>query len=124
MNDTVDTTDDQPKKVWGGARPGAGRKKGSTGKITAAGLLASLEDRGMNYTDTLIEDFSQARLSGDTALTLKYHNLILNKVMATLTEITVDESEDMVNNKQAAFTEALAALTLLNIESKKDADSA
>jgi hypothetical protein len=122
MNDALDNTDNQPKKEWGGARAGAGRKKGSTGKITAAGLLSSLENRGLNYTDTLIEDFTQARNSGDTTLTLKYHNLILNKVMATLTEVTVEESEDMVNNKQAAFTEALAALTLLNTEGKKAAE--
>ena len=105
----------EPKKDGrGGARPGAGRPKGSTDKITVAGLLSSLENRGLNYTDTLVEDFAQARLSGDSTLTLKYHNLILNKVMATLSEVVVEESGDVVNTKALAFAEALAAITKLN----------
>ncbi|CAB5207245.1 hypothetical protein UFOVP180_51 [uncultured Caudovirales phage] len=113
----------EPKKDnRGGARPGAGRPKGSTDKITIAGLLSSLENRGLNYTETLVEDFAQARLAGDSALTLKYHNLILNKVMATLNEVVVDESDTVVNNKALAFAEALAALTKLNTENTDATD--
>ena len=41
---------------------------------------------------------------------IKYHNLILNKVMATLNHVEVTDTSEAVAAKQAAFTEALRAL--------------
>jgi len=42
---------------------------------------------------------------------MKYHNLILNKVMNTLAKVEVTDSQDAVEMKKLAFAEALAKLT-------------
>ena len=108
----------QPLKKKGGAQPGAGRPKGSTEQITISGLLQALKDKsnGKNYEELLVDDFLQARNRGDSQLTVKYHNLILNKVMVAQARIEVAEPQDQIEAKQIAFAEALAKLTGL----KKD----
>ena len=95
----------------GGARPGAGRPKGSTERVTIQGLLDALEQRGgQSYVETLAQDFYEARANQDGHLTMKYHNLILNKVAASLASVEVVESEDAVAAKAQAFSDALLAL--------------
>lgn len=93
----------------GGARAGAGRPKGSTHTVTIAGLLEAVQAKanGQCYMEILAEDFQTARLNKDTNLTMKYHNLILNKVAATLTNIQVTDSSETVANKEAAFLKAI-----------------
>ena len=102
-----------PNGGRGGARKGAGRPKGSVHQITVEGLLQSVKDKsnGQDYEELLIEDFLKARTTGDTQLTIKYHNLILNKVMNTLAKIEVTDSQDQLEMKQQLFSEALAKLT-------------
>lgn len=108
----------KPNGGRGGARKGAGRPKGSRNSITIENLLDVLENNGQPYENLLVEDFLEARMNRDTQLTLKYHNLILNKVMNTLAKIEVTESKDAVEAKQLAFAEALAKLTGINPEAK------
>ena len=97
----------------GGARPNAGRKKGSTEQITVTGLLNAIKEQanGQNYEEILVADFLKARTNNDSQLTVKYHNLILNKVMNTLAKIEVTDSQDQLEQKQMAFAEALAKFT-------------
>ena len=68
----------EPIKKRGGARPSAGRPKGSTEQVTISGLLETLkiQSKGKNYEELLVQDFLDARSRGDTQLTVKYHNLI------------------------------------------------
>lgn len=104
---------EQPvKKKVGGARPGAGRKPGVKSLVTIESLLTKLEDKsnGKPYEEMLIEDFFKARNAGDTQLIIKYHNLILNKVMHTLNKVEVNDSTDAIEAKQKAFSDALAKL--------------
>ena len=103
----------KPNGGRGGAKPGAGRPKGSTEQVTIGGLLATLkaQSNGKNYEDLLVEDFLKARTNGDSQLTVKYHNLILNKVMNTIAKIEVTDSQDQIEAKKLAFAEALAKLT-------------
>jgi hypothetical protein len=49
---------------------------------------------------------------------MKYHNLILNKVMNSLAKIEVTDSQDAVEAKQLAFAEALAKLTGISPDAK------
>jgi len=109
-NKTEKTTN---TKGHGGARKGAGRPKGSRDQVSVKALLETLDAKtgGRDYEELLVEDFLQARNYGDTQLTLKYHNLILNKVMNSLAKIEVTDSKDAIEAKQAAFAEALAKLT-------------
>jgi hypothetical protein len=108
----------EPLKGKGGARKGAGRPKGSTEQVTIGGLLTALKEQanGRNYEDILVEDFLKARTTGDTNLTVKYHNLILNKVMNTIAKIEVTDSQEQIEAKQLAFAEALAKLTGIHKE--------
>ena len=106
------------KSNRGGARANAGRPKGTTDRVTIAGLLGAIEDtNGQSYLEILAEDFAQAR-THDKNLTQKYHHLILNKVAATLTNVEVTDSEDHIAAKALAFQEALAKLQALHEENK------
>ena len=104
----------------GGARKGAGRPKGSRNSVTIENLLEIVEQKtkGQAYEALLVEDCLEARDNRDTQLTLKYHNLILNKVMNNLAKIEITDSQDAVEAKQIAFAEALAKLTGINPEAK------
>lgn len=99
-------------KKMGGARPGAGRKPGGKNLITIEGLLSQVHAQSkQEYEQLLIQDFLEARDSHDKQLLLKYHNLILNKVMNSLAKIEVTDSADAVEAKKLAFAEALAKLS-------------
>ena len=105
---------EQPKKKGkGGARPGSGRPKGGTNAVSINGLLEALDKRqpGARYEDILMEDFLKARQNNDTQLVIKYHNLILNKVMTHVHKIEVTDSQEAIDAKQLAFAEALSKLT-------------
>jgi hypothetical protein len=105
-----------PNGGRGGARKGAGRPKGGKNLITVEGLLQQVyaQSKGSDYEEILVKDFLAARQSGDGQLLLKYHNLILNKVMNSLAKIEVTDSADAIEAKKAAFAEALAKLTGTN----------
>ena len=107
------TTKSEKKSGHGGHRKGAGRPKGSRDQVSVKALLETLDRQtgGRDYEELLVEDFLQARNEGDKQTTLKYHNLILNKVMNSLAKIEVTDSKDAIEAKQAAFAEALAKLT-------------
>lgn len=113
MNNSIENPE---KKSHGGAREGAGRKKGSKNAISIHDLLSSLETRtgGQKYEDILVDDFITARNEGNRDTILKYHHLILNKVMNSLAKIEVTDSEDAIAAKQAAFAQALAKFTGVN----------
>lgn len=113
INTYMEKTTEKKSKGRGGARPGAGRKPGSKNHITIEGLLQQVhkQTQGQEYEELLIHDFLEARDSHNKDLLLKYHNLILSKVMNSLAKIEVNEGTDAVEAKKAAFAEALAKLT-------------
>jgi hypothetical protein len=100
-------------KGKGGARPGAGRPKGGKNAVSINGLLEALakKEPGREYEDILMEDFLEARKNKDSQLVIKYHNLILNKVMNSVAKIEITDSQEAINAKQLAFADALAKLT-------------
>ena len=97
----------------GGARPGAGRKKGSKDQVSIQSLLEQLhiQSGGHDYEELLVADFLQARTQNDKQTVMKYHNLILNKVMSSLAKIEVHDSQEVIDAKKQAFADALAKLT-------------
>lgn len=100
------------KSNKGGARPGAGRPKTSPDNITIKGLLEEVKKQSKsNYEQILIEDFLKARNDNDRNLTVKYHNLLLSKLMVSLAKIEVTDSQESLEQKQIAFADALAKLT-------------
>lgn len=110
------------KSNRGGAREGAGRPPGSKNKISKASaqtVADILYDKtGKIYEELLVEDFLDSRLMGDTQLSHKYHSLLASKLMPTLTDLTVENTSDDTDAKQAAFIAALTALNTKNITDK------
>jgi hypothetical protein len=98
----------------GGARPGAGRPKGSTALITARTLVEAIEaESGKPFEQMLAEGYVDAVTNNDSKTRLEYERMILGKVVSDRTAVELTESEDMVENKRAAFAEALAALNAI-----------
>ena len=74
----------------GGFRPGSGRKLGSTQKLSGKDILDAIAslNNGVPYEVTLANDFLAARYDDDRHLVVKYHQLILSKVIADKVDIT------------------------------------
>lgn len=80
------------KKGRGGARANAGRKLGSTVKLSAADLLAEIERQDKPFAEGLAEDYLRARQSGDLHIVQRYQQMFLSKVLADKQEV------DMTSN--------------------------
>ena len=96
----------------GGARPGAGRPKGSTALITARTLVEAIEQQsGKPFEVMLAEGYQDAVMNNDSKTRLEYERMILGKVVSDRTAVEVTESEDVTAQKAAAFAEALTSLS-------------
>lgn len=102
----------EKKSGRGGARAGAGRKKGGTNNFTIETLLQAIQvkSNGQPYEEMLAEDMIHAR-ANDRNLAQKYHHLILSKVAPSLAKIETVETEDAVAARAEAFAQALTAIT-------------
>jgi hypothetical protein len=67
----------------------SGRPKGSTNKLSAQHILETIAKYDVPFEIGLAEDYARARRGNDGHLIHKYQQLILNKVVADKTEITV-----------------------------------
>ncbi len=112
MKDFQKDQADEPKSTHGGARPGAGRKPGSTNKISAQAIIDSLEHHlGIPYEDQLALNYLDALQHNDRTLRASYDRLFLGKIVADKVDVNVSESADALASKQAAFAEAIAQIT-------------
>ena len=95
----------------GGARPGSGRPKGSTTKVSLDDLMANIElAAGQSYGHLLAHNYVGAIARSDWNGVRDYDKAFMNKLIAEKVEIDVNSTEDVVATKQAAFTAALAKL--------------
>ena len=103
----------------GGARPGAGRPKGSTNKVGLEDLLGHIENHvGMSFAERVAINYANAIQRDDHAGVRDYEKILLGKLVADKQEITTVESEDAVTAKAEAFAEALTALTQVSNKGK------
>ena len=86
------------KSGRGGARPGGGRKKGSTQKLSAQTILAAIEQADKPFAEGFAEDYHQARMGDDKHLLQKYQSMILNKVVADKQELDVTTLGQSLHN--------------------------
>ena len=106
-------------KGKGGARPGGGRPKGSTNKVSIIELLASIESQcGQSFPELLAQGYYESIQNSDRATRLKYEQMFINKVVADKMDVSVTETTDSITTKQQAFAEALARLTKTTQEDK------
>ena len=111
MEDDKDSKVSGEKKGWGGARPGAGRPKGSTDKITARVILEQAEQViGKPFIVSLLEGYRDCVFDGDRRNRAVYEKMLLDKVASNLFDVEVTEDEDKVAAKQAVFAAAIAQI--------------
>ena len=104
----------------GGARPGAGRPKGSTALITARTLVEAIEqESGKPFEVMLAEGYVDAVHNNDSKTRLEYERMILGKVVSDRTAVEVTESEDVAAAKAEAFAQALLALNTVGTKGKQ-----
>lgn len=112
-------TEKKPKGKMGGARAGAGRPKGTTNKLTAQQILEAAENMlGKPFIVSLMEGYIDTINTGDTRNRVTYEKIILDKTATTLVEAEITDSKDAIEQKQAAFAEALAKLVGVSKEAK------
>jgi hypothetical protein len=86
------------KKKAGGVRPGAGRKKGVTQKLSAQTILAAIEQCDKPFAEGFAEDYHAARIGDDKHLLQKYQSMILNKVIADKQEVDITTLGESLHN--------------------------
>ena len=95
----------------GGARPGAGRKKGSTPRYTLEDLMAQVEHHtGRTFAEQVAINYANAIGREDHSGVRDYDKILLGKLVADKQEVVTVESEDAVEAKKTAFAEAIAAI--------------
>ena len=116
----TDKKTDQPKKrvytkkapTRGGYRPGGGRPKGSTTKIKIEDLMAQIElQSGETYDQLLARNYVGANARSDRGGVRDYDKAFMNKMIADKQEVTTVESTEAIEQKQAAFAEAIRQIT-------------
>ena len=107
------------EKGHGGARPGAGRPKGSSNRLTAKEILDTAENMlGKPFVVSLLEGYIDSINTGDTKNRVTYEKIILDKTATTIIEAEITDSTDAVQAKQAAFAEAMAKLVGVSPDAK------
>ena len=95
----------------GGARPGGGRPKGSTTKVTVESLMQNIElETGRTYAELLAVNYAGAIQRSDWNGVRDYDKAFMNKMVADKTEVTTMDSEETVQAKQRAFAEAISQI--------------
>lgn len=88
-NQILQPAEPPKKKGRGGARPGSGRKTGSTVKLSAADVLAEIARQDVPFAVGLAQDYIRARQSGDMNVIQRYQQMLLAKVIADKHETDV-----------------------------------
>jgi hypothetical protein len=102
----------EQEKKRGGARPGAGRPRGSGHKITAQDLLDQAQATiGKPFAQSLMEGYQKSIVENNNKIRVTYEKMIIDKVIADRHQVETVESEDTIAAKQAAFEAALADIT-------------
>lgn len=113
----------EEKTTHGGARPNAGRPKGTGNKLTAKDLLDQCEAIvGKPFAVSLLEGYRDSIYASDTKLRHTYEKIILDKVATTMLDVEVEDNSTMADAKQTAFLEAIKSLN--NINKSKDEEDA
>lgn len=96
----------------GGARPGAGRPKGSTAMITGLTLIQAIESKSKRpFEELLAEGYEKSIAENNNKLRLEYERMILAKVVSDRTTVETIDSQDTIDAKAEAFREAIAIIT-------------
>jgi hypothetical protein len=86
----------------GGYRPGAGRPKGTSNKLSAATLIASLEKCiGRKYEEQLAINYQECILANDRLLLQRYDQMILSKIVADKSDVDITSAGQKISTSFA-----------------------
>jgi len=103
----------------GGARPGAGRPRGSGNKVTVQDLIDQAQQTiGKPFVQSLIEGYHDTIVAGDRKTRVIYEKMIMDKVLADRQQVEVVDTEDAVAQRAAAFAAALSTIVQRSNETK------
>ena len=94
----------QKKSGPGGARAGAGRKKGTPNKYSAISLLEEITKADKPFEVGLAEDYAKARRGDDKHLIHKYQNMLLNKIVPDKASIDMTSNGEAITQTIYGFT--------------------
>lgn len=116
--DSTQSTETAEKK-WGGARPGAGRPRGSTDKVTARFILETAERViGKPLIESVMEGYLETIHDGDRRHRTIYEKMLVDKVASNLFDVEVTEDVDAVQAKREAFAAAIAQVVASQQENR------
>jgi len=96
----------------GGARPGAGRPRGGTNKLKMEDLLADLDaELGIPYSAQIARNYVESIDRKDWSGVRDYDKVFLGKIIADRQHVEVEDTTDALEQKKAAFAEALRDIT-------------
>lgn len=79
------------KDKRGGARPGAGRKKGAIQKLSGSEILKQIQrTTGKRFEQLLAEHYMDSCIRGDWQAVRDYEKTILSKVVADKVDVTTN----------------------------------
>lgn len=103
----------------GGARPGAGRPKGSGHKIKVEDLMLDIElAAAMPFTQRVALNYINAIHREDWNRVGDYDRALLNKIVADQTSVEITDTADTVTAKAQAFQVALSKLVQIDTKAK------
>ena len=107
----------------GGAREGSGRPKGSTQKITAKDILSTAHSIiGKSLVVSILEGYRDTIINNDTKGRQVYEKMLLDKTAASMLDVEVEDTTNLLQAKHLAFAEAIKAInTINNIKDDQDA---
>lgn len=95
----------------GGARPGAGRPRGSGNKCTAQDLTDAIQrETGQPFVECLAQGYHQSIQERNNSVRVAYEKMILDKIMADRHQVEVEDTTDTVQARRASFAAALATV--------------
>lgn len=84
-------SEEQNKSKRGGARPGAGRKKGMIQKLSGSEILKQIQrTTGKRFEQLLAEHYMESMLRHDWQAVRDYEKTILAKVVADKVDVTTN----------------------------------
>lgn len=98
-----------------------GRPKGSGNRLTAKDILESIHgETGRSFAELLAEGYHDCIREGDRVNRIQYEKMFLSKVVADLTEMTVEQKVPVQEEVLALTDETLEAITVehLRLESE------
>jgi len=91
----------------GGAREGAGRKKGSSNKLSSITLLEVIDNiLGRPFEEQLAINYQSAITSNEKSVIAAYDKLILSKCVADVSSVDVTSDGNRLQGAQLVFVTA------------------